>query len=147
MFLSLCLELVPCSSPRGVVLSISGCRTGEDPIWLALALRFRHRKKDTQAVMRNTIAATPPPMPALAPSEMPLLTVSVDVAEGEEAAVGEGVAELGSTVALVEKSDRSRCRNSTVIGWPHIVTGPVITFMFRSAWALRAGTVVVDPEL
>jgi len=47
----------------------------------------------------------------------------------------------------VENSDRSCCWNSTIMGWPHIVTGPVAVVMFKFVAPERAETVVTTFEL
>lgn len=49
---------------------------------------------------------------------------------------------LAEVAVLVVNSVRSVCWNSTLIGWPHMMIGPVTVVLFNVA-SLRAGTTVL----
>jgi hypothetical protein len=62
--------------------------------------------------------------------------------------VAEGLAATKLGVEVLEgNSDRSCCWNSTIIGWPHMMTGPVTLVLAKIVLFVRARTTVAALEL
>jgi hypothetical protein len=113
----------------------------------------RRTKKSTADKMSNALSAATTPMPAFAPVESPLLEgfVSDPVLEElvgalmAEDAVLDGwavVKELVPLRELVEYRERSCCLYSMYMGCAHMVTGPVMVVVVKSAWPTRSSTAV-----
>jgi hypothetical protein len=94
--------------------------------------------------------AIPTPMPAFAPVDKPEFGFVPGVGGAVEVTaaclvVAEGLAvalRVEDVETLVENNVRSFCWNSTITGWPHMVTGPEMAVVAKSESLARARTVV-----